>query len=751
MLAVELLLILLCVAGLFTGDRTAGTLAQMQPALSGGEYRAQTGEYTINEKNGAAEGFLKALTGKLTPGVYRLELEGFSEADLSNSFSIQSNTGRYRELLANPVALFANRNVQTCHFYVTNLCDEATISVDYGGSGTLTVSDIRLVKTNAGSRMLLTVTVLLSLFIDMLCMVHSYVCRYPVEREKKAVWIGIPLVTAVASFPVFTDYVMSGADFIFHCTRIRMLAESMKQGVFPVRVEADWLYGHGYANSLFYCDTFLVFPAVLLLLGFSVAACYGSYIVLVNLATALIAYFSFEKIFRSRYTGLVGSVLYTLVPYRIYNLYKRSAVGEYTAMTFLPLLVLGFYVILTEDTEKEDYRGSWLIPTLGFSGIIQSHALSCEIAGGMCLLLCLLCIKRVFQKKRFLALVKMAAATALLNAWFLVPFVDMTLSGDYYLSNNTRVTIQKRGLLPANLFDTMQAAGSNSRFAEKGLLDTEPINVGLAVLLGTVLWFVVRRRADKAKETERAAGIAFVIGLLALVMSTTYFPWDALQGLGGIAAALVPMIQFPTRLTLVPAVCLTFVACEAVSLVRGEGDRLLGRGVCVVLCACSVVLSLYQTNDNLLTEDSVVKIWSIENIGNSAVLGAEYLPLGSKIEFSYHGAVPSEGVTVGAFEKEALDTRTELSVAEQGGEYYVELPMLFYKGYRAQDAETGEHFTVVPGSNYEVRTLLPAGYQGTLHVWYAGMWYWRAAEAVSLCAAAGVALWLLRQKQKKKS
>ena len=99
-----------------------------------------------------------------------------------------------------------------------------------------------------------------------------------------------------------------------------------------------WLYGHGYANSLFYCDTFLVIPAILRLIGFPMSVSYGGYICLVNLTTAVIAYICFCGIFRNRVTGMFGSMLYTLAPYRVYNIYNRSAVGEYTAMIFLPLL-----------------------------------------------------------------------------------------------------------------------------------------------------------------------------------------------------------------------------------------------------------------------------------------------------------------------------------------------------------------------------------------------------------------------------
>lgn len=85
-----------------------------------------------------------------------------------------------------------------------------------------------------------------------------------------------------------------------------------------------WLYGHGYANSLFYCDTFLVIPALLRLIGFPMSVSYGGYIFLVNLATAIVAYIGFRGIFRDRMTGMLGSMLYTL--HRIvYTIFTTAA------------------------------------------------------------------------------------------------------------------------------------------------------------------------------------------------------------------------------------------------------------------------------------------------------------------------------------------------------------------------------------------------------------------------------------------
>ena len=94
----------------------------------------------------------------------------------------------------------------------------------------------------------------------------------------------------------------------------------------------------GTRPSLFYGELFLYFPAVLRLLGMSVQGAYRTYVMAVQAATAGISFFSFRQMFRHNKTALLGSILYMLAPYHLYNLYWRSAVGEYTALAFLPLI-----------------------------------------------------------------------------------------------------------------------------------------------------------------------------------------------------------------------------------------------------------------------------------------------------------------------------------------------------------------------------------------------------------------------------
>ncbi len=751
---VELLLLLVGIFGLFQGNRTICRTEGMEISLAGGAYLEESQEFYVDGNSGVYGEWLQAGGFSLTPGVYELKVNFDTVDNEINTMGIKAPEAGFRSLLANDISLYTGIQERSGQFYVTDWLGEEDglhVSIGYHGSQPLSIQNIEIVKTNAGSRILIFCVMVFSLLINSLIMLYVYMGKYQVSVEWKLVRFGIPALALLSSIPVLVDYIIIGADLIYHLLRIEFLAETLAQGIFPARVEGMWLYGHGYASSIFYGDTFLLVPALLRLIGFPMTMAYGMFVFFVNLATAIVAYISFKGIFQNSRVGMFGCMLYTLAPYRVYNIYNRSAVGEYTAMIFLPLVCLGFYLLLTQDVKKKEYRYYWLILVLGFSGIIQSHVLSCEITAIYCALLCIIAIKRVLRKETFLELLKAVLGTVLANLWFLVPFLDMMAADEYRFSQNTGMHIQMRGILPANILFTMQNAGGNSRFHELGMLDTEPIGVGIAVLLGCVMFFFLYREHKKESKTFAQAGMAaFVVGAAAVVMSTCYFPWDTIQTWNSITGTLVPMIQFPTRLTIVASVSLTVVACVAAAWLLRENhfSKKVGALFFATVCISCIFFSMYQTNDTLEVKEGVLRLHTAQAAGHSGVLGAEYLPLGVELDFHYHEAWPSEHVTVTEFKKDNLDTVTTLSVASNTNENWVELPMLYYKGYQAEDMETGEKLTVSSGTNGHVRVLLESGYEGNVHAWYAGMWYWRVAEIVSIvfiAAMSGFVWWKYRK------
>ena len=67
--------------------------------------------------------------------------------------------------------------------------------------------------------------------------------------------------------------------------------------------------------------------------------------------TVLIGYYCFKRLFKDKYWGLFATICYTFAGYRLTNIYTRVAVGEYTAMAFLPLCIYGMYRLYTYDSE----------------------------------------------------------------------------------------------------------------------------------------------------------------------------------------------------------------------------------------------------------------------------------------------------------------------------------------------------------------------------------------------------------------
>ena len=688
-------------------------------------------------------------------GVYIMKVfydaKGVGEGELNVTVSPQDS--KFNTLLANPVRMNPELHEKECQFYlldsVDNLKAELNVTQD------VQILGLELISSTAGSRIYLFWLIFFILLTDGVLVLAMYHRKQAIPGEKQFLIFGIPVLVLIASLPTLVTYNVIGADLIFHMMRIEYLAESIRRGELAYRIESTWLSGHGYANSIFYGDTCLIFPALLRLLGFNMNSAYRIFLVAVNLATALTAYYSFSKCFQNRLIGLFGCALYTLAPYRMYNIYNRAAVGEFTAMIFLPLLAWGFYRIYTEDPDKKGYLWNWVIPVVGFSGIIQSHLLTCEMAGFFVLLLCLIMWKKTFKKRTFCVLCITVIMTVLINAWFLVPCIDLMTADQYAYMGNSNVFVQSRGIYLAQVFYTLQSRGYSSRFAENGMIGTEPIGMGAALLLCMLLWIVICGKHRKTVLTEMqkkekiAGNVAMVMTCIALFMSTCYFPWDALSSSSRVLATLAGSLQFPTRITAIVTILAVFVACiMGVWMLREGAGLLSGKTALLLIALVSALFGNYQVNDVLMTSEERIVLYTPQNVGTTAILGGEYLPQGTDLgHMTYHAPVLTAGITMEDYEKNGLDATAYVMSEAEG---YIEFPMLYYKGYRAVAADTAESFQTVKGDNYDVRVMIPSNFQGNIRVWYAGMWYWRLAEAVSVTVGGGLMIYYIMVRVRKR-
>lgn len=592
----------------------------------------------------------------------------------------------------------------------------------------------------------------LSILWKLLYTYVQYDREYSLSAPQKGIHFGLVLLLLFSSLPLLQDAMLSSGDLGYHMLRMMGIKDGILAGQFPVRIAPKWQQGYGYASSIFYGETLLYVGALFRLIGFSYITSYRLFLLFINALTILIAYYSFRKIFEDRYIGFLCTVLYTLSIYRLSKTFICGSLGETFGILFLPLIAYGFYRVFTQNIANKEYRYSWIPLTIAFAGLVQSHLLTGEQVGAFTILLCLILIKKVFRKETFCSLAKTVIYSVLLSAWFLVPFADYMLRGDFTIQHVSGRTIQHRGLYLPNMLFTFFRNGYNVFYADNGMAESQPMGMGIALTVALLLWagmLFFRKTAHLRKEEKALGNIAGGFAVLAMCMCLSVFPWDKIQSLNGITAMLVSSIQFPNRFLTIATLCAVLVAGVVAKEIRGQyethGLQLYFAGM-IVLTLCS---SIYMMDDMLQTCDNY-RIYGEEGMGSGYIAGAEYLPYGADAAlFWIHDPYAGEMVAITDYHKDGI--KIEMYCQNRGDKTeIVELPLLYYYGYRAYDKITGQELTITTSDNYAVCVEVPADYEGTVQVTFVSPWYWRVSEVVSCLSLLGLIAGVAMEKKRER-
>ena len=532
-----------------------------------------------------------------------------------------------------------------------------------------------------------------------------------------------------------------GADWRFHLSRIEGIAQGLRDGQFPVRIYSQAKDGYGYAPSLFYGELFLYFPAVLRLLGMSVQGAYRTYVMAVQAATAGISFFSFRQMFRHNKTALLGSILYMLAPYHLYNLYWRSAVGEYTALAFLPLIPAALSLLYGHNlpsAREKRVAGAQLV--IAFGALLQTHMISLELATLATAIFCLYHFRRTFTRQILAVWAAAAGLTVLLNLWFLIPFVTVMTGGYSNMYGGKSfaggLAVQQNGLWLSQLLNWRDDHNS----------------IGVVLVAGAIafVWCWLTQGETMPRKEKKIGLWAMLLGALACWMSTNTFPWGWLGALPVVGKFLLA-VQFPWRYFSLATLLLVLVSVCAVSVLR-RGQY--ARPVAVLLLSASLLgvgifyHSYLPTVDTTYLGDSAQMIYTDHKVSNMAwYYDSLYLPDGTvenRDGFDCGTAVTTVEIASVTQQKGV----TVLSCSEVTGQQgYAELPLLYYPGYTILNTD-GQVFRTPNGM---VGITVPAGYSGEIQVAFREPKRWLAADLVSLATLLALAAGFAVYKRKKRA
>lgn len=625
---------------------------------------------------------------------------------------------------------------------------EFQVHINYSGDGYLFVESIAVNETNAWKNILLFWVLLCSLVVDgfFLCYQRA---QEGTRRRMRVTWAVLIGLTAFVSTPLFSFYISEADDLIFHLNRIEAIRSSLLVGQVPNRVSTFWNKGYGYASAVLYGEIFLYVPALLRLLGFSVQGAYKVYVILVNLGTVLIAYHSFRKVFCNERAAMVGSAAYVMAPSRLVCIYMRAAVGEYTAVMFFPLIFYGLLRIFWGNEQDPAYKRSYILLALGFSGLIQSHVISCVIAAGFTGLFCLVFIRRTLSPKRLLQMVRAVVWTVFANLWFLLPFLDYMHLGyaDRPTGMNLPGRMNSQGTFLSQMFTLFQMGDAGAYTVSTGLGNTNERNYALGVFVFAAVFYLVYRlyQGKGRSRFAKMGDYSLAFALLSGFMCSIWFPWDYFQQMNGLFGMIVGNLQFPWRFLGICCFFLTVVTVCLICLLESCENRWLYRTVIVVLGAFMTVSADYYMYN--YTQTAPMYRYDHETQLYSGNVGAgEYLLKETPDYFlDDTGSVPGDGVEV--FEEDNTGDGRTVTCRNMGEDAStIDLPLLPYRGYVCRDQETGEEFTLqpVPG---RLRVTVPGRYNGVLRVRYEEPWYWRAAEIISAMTLLGWAAGAVLEKR----
>ena len=692
------LLMLLCAAVFATGVLTKYPVLEAQVSAmdfpNGTKVSLENGDaYGVVESEGPGH--------SLAAGTYRLKW--FVDGDGENALHLYSRNGVQIE--PETVALPAGQFSGEFEFTLESAISGLQLQFEFAAGTYMEIYDVRIYTPGCTDNAF-------TLLFASLIVSFIWVAACKGKLTPSVIGTGLILGVAVlfAGAPAMQETLHVGDDIQYHLCRILNVADAWRCGQFPARLGAYIYDGYGAPTSIFYPDYFLYPFAWMSLCGASLAYVGNVMLISLNIGAAAGMYAAAKRMFGDREAAGASAALYVLAAYRLTDVYARFAIGEATAMIFLPLFIASLWDCVAGD------RTRWKALSLSAAAIFFSHMLTTLLCAGMALLLCLICARRIIREKRLMNLLKAAGLCVLLSLFHLAPLLMYSAEG--LGASDLMRDVSYSVLKPADLL------GAGGRFSAQ---------IGLPMVLGAAAAIYAVCKQEKRGIREQAVLTMIIGGAAAAAASTSFFPWSYAVVL---TRGAVNYIQFPWRLLALTAAL--FALAAAYPMAKLPKNRAYA-ALLVLAFAVSAVqaqIGIYIEEDGMPCGVTVTP-----HLTNVEYLIPDSYPL--RTGRQDHPA--SEGVTVTNYAKQGSDVTADVET-EQGGTLL--LPLFGYDGYRAEVDGQKVEAGLNKEQNNRLEIRLPAGTRGRLHVWFAGKTWWRATDAVSLLAWA--ALIMETKKERKK-
>jgi len=175
-------------------------------------------------------------------------------------------------------------------------------------------------------------------------------------NKKTVLWlvslVVILIVSLIVLIPVLRPGLLVTDDGHWMVIRLSAFYQSLREGQFPVRFLGRLNQSYGYPVANFLYPGFLYIGSVLHAIGLSFQTSIEAVIV-GSVLFGAIGMYLFLRLQFSNKASLIGALSYVLMPYFLFDIFKRGSVGEVLVLGLVPMV---FYAI---ESKKK-----WLVPLI---------------------------------------------------------------------------------------------------------------------------------------------------------------------------------------------------------------------------------------------------------------------------------------------------------------------------------------------------------------------------------------------------
>ncbi|MCR4788860.1 MAG: hypothetical protein K5888_09745 [Lachnospiraceae bacterium] len=631
---------------------------------------------------------------------------------------------------------FLSRNAREADFniWLNDKCDLIIVRLR-GGEGPLLINDLRF-STADNSKLNLVFRALLIYLV--FCLIILGFIKRKVIFDNSFVILGITFIVLISSMGIFARFITIGHDLNFHLMRIEGLKEALLIGDIPVKIQSNWCYGYGYAVSTMYGDITLLLPAVMRILGFSIQDSYKTFVLAVNLATALTAFLCFDSMSnKKKEVALLASFLYTCAPYRLCCIYIRGAFGEFSGMMFIPLVIYGFYKVYSDETDEKEFGKAVCIAALGFSGIIQTHILTCIMISIFLGIFMIVKWKKTISKRVLYNLLQIGGFTVLLNLWFVIPLLRLMKEPlRLHTENGYSADFQLYGLSLAEVFAQHSSGSASYNWAYLSSLNARmsmPVGNGFVVLVAIYLYLYAKNKLSDRKGT---AMLVMGLGFLSTFMATNLFPYDFIERVLPLASKFITRVNVCYRYITMSIVIFSVFTVFFFTTAKKKYLKKYSMIILIVVALVNADQVLDYVYKVLYNAPAKV-VYDDIGLNTTDLIGYEYLYEGTDCNRTETDRdITGSNVIYTDVIRNANRFDIAISAVGEGG--YLDLPLFYYPGYEAK-ADTGASVRIERGdNNNRLRVIPEGGFSGNITVRYREPALWRICEIISLLSFAAL-------------